>query len=290
MWINIKKFFTFSVAIDITSSCNLNCSHCYLENKNKNDDLDDGKWQKRIQELKKQYPLLMHAIWLWWEPFLKKWLLVKLMKNFRYNSIFTNWTVDFSSSLKNTVIQISIDWTEKIHDKIRWQWNFQKIIKNIKRYPEYKYTIAITINKENSHCLEEFIKYFYDFYPNILGIHFIFHTKLSENDNLYLDWKEKKAIWNILLNLKNKYKDFLLFTPHMINFIMNNKFKISNYCPFNKKYIISLDSKGLIKNPCWYGKNFCKYCWCSFAYEFSERNLFNFSSIKTMWKLFTNSL
>lgn len=41
------------------------------------------------------------------------------MKRFRYNSVFTSGSIPFSGLPENCVIQVSVDGTEEIHDRIR---------------------------------------------------------------------------------------------------------------------------------------------------------------------------
>ncbi len=163
----IQRFFTFSITIDITAACNLRCTHCYLDDYDNKNDLTSKEWENRIIELKKQYPFLLHAVWMGGEPLLKKYLMIHLMKYFRYNTIFSNGSMNFSDIPKKTIIQISVDGLPETHNTIRGADQFEKIIKNIKKFPDLKYTVATTINKKNYRELRKFIDYFYTLSPSV---------------------------------------------------------------------------------------------------------------------------
>ncbi len=114
----MKPKFVFAASIDLTSVCNLDCRHCYLE-KRSDRDLSDSQWIERIESLKREHPLLLHAVWFGGEPLLRRKLLVELLSRFRYNSVFSNGLLPLSGLPENCAVQISIDGTEKIHDFIR---------------------------------------------------------------------------------------------------------------------------------------------------------------------------
>lgn len=114
----MKSKFVLSASVDLTSVCNLDCRHCFLE-KRSDKDLSDSQWIDRIELLKREHPMLVHAVWFGGEPLLRRKLLLQLLPRFRYNSIFSNGLFPLSGLPKNCVVQISIDGTEKIHDFIR---------------------------------------------------------------------------------------------------------------------------------------------------------------------------
>ena len=73
------------VSIDITNRCNLKCKHCYFLRQNYKAELDDNAWLNKIKDIKNQYKNLLQASWCGGEPLLRKGLIEKGMKFFRYN-------------------------------------------------------------------------------------------------------------------------------------------------------------------------------------------------------------
>jgi MoaA/NifB/PqqE/SkfB family radical SAM enzyme len=91
---------------------------------------------------------------------------------FKEVRLTTNWTLinknNYKILLKLNQIQVSIDWPEKIHNEIRWKWNFEKAINSIKILKwKVPINIMMTIHDENFEYFEEVIKIWKDLWVSL---------------------------------------------------------------------------------------------------------------------------
>lgn len=132
-----------SLRINTNSTCNIDCEHCYYKHKV----WFDGQTMKVedvkdiILQAKNIYGNELKVIIMGWgEPLLYKHLFEVLeYSSITLNidtSITTNFLLVNEVILKkfkelNILLNISLEWSEKYNDSIRWKWVFQKVIRNI---------------------------------------------------------------------------------------------------------------------------------------------------------------
>jgi Fe-coproporphyrin III synthase len=192
-----KKVDTVSVAIDITSMCDLRCKHCYLfrdetepYSMSRRKQLTDEEWLARIDKMKKEHPSIVHATWVGGEPFIRKDLLKKATSKFLLNWVATNGTLTFPEDLNdNTTFVVSIDGPERYHDEIRGQGMFSIAFENVQKTNARVYSHSV-INRINQDGIEEMTGHLRG--TRIRGVRFSFYTpEYNTEDPLWLKPEER---------------------------------------------------------------------------------------------------
>lgn len=149
---NTKKNTGYTIQIQMWQDCNLSCTHCWRDAK--------MEWEKLkldllinklsdymvfLKEKHKEDNLKVAISLTWGEIFLYFDKLLSILPlldkyDFLELKLLTNWTLikeEYLSILAKykdrIVIQISIDWFQETHDKIRGKWTFKKSILTIKK-------------------------------------------------------------------------------------------------------------------------------------------------------------
>jgi len=149
------KFLTFFV----TNACNAQCPHCFNWKETPIGELT-------LKEIKKiDFTDVKNVALTGGEPTIRKDLkeiclhISKYVNNIAIcsNGLLTKPLLDISNSIKNITFQISIDGTEKIHDKLRGKGAYKRVMKTLKSIPFSKTTIVTTISKVNKDNIDKFI-------------------------------------------------------------------------------------------------------------------------------------
>jgi len=238
-----KKLPIFGSA-DITNSCNLKCMHCYWWlNRTAHEELSADKWRNIVRERFIKNDVMSISL-TGGEPLLRPDVIDAILSEmkWRYVTIVTNGTlplVDFGAGYF-----ISIDGTEKIHDAIRGAKIYRKVKRNVLDHPEVGVVINMTINSLNCKCIEEVVNEWYSF---ARAVTFQFHTPFSYDDDLWLPYgKLRNETIDKLLEIKEKYPDFIANTSKQLNLFRDGKWAAN--CP--GWFFINLDSSGKTKQPC----------------------------------------
>lgn len=138
----IQKSFKSKAVIYLTNACNLNCIHCWLNSwKRLLWELSDSYFQNIVDQVYDNWFEILQFSW--WEPFLKRQLLINLIKKnykrFETISINTNWIlitdkdIEELKGIKNLVFYISIyGYDEKSflnNTNRKKSWNIEETIK-----------------------------------------------------------------------------------------------------------------------------------------------------------------
>lgn len=211
-WLSIKyiilsrvfgKELPFIGGIVINDSCNLNCSHCSVANR----DIPDLTFEEVEIGLRRLYAMGMRYLYIeGGEPFLwrdngkslKDVIHLAREIGFRFIVIYTNGTFPIIADA-NTVF-VSLDGLKDTHNKIRGN-TYDRIISNIIKSPHKKLLINYTINKKNEKEIEQFCDEISKI-EKIKGIFFYFYTPSQGIDDLYLGLDERKIIIKRILKLK----------------------------------------------------------------------------------------
>ena len=122
---------------DIINVCNLHCTHCYWWlNRKENEELTLEQWKKVIDEkFKKNHVFIITLVG--GEPTLRPDVVELFINEFPIRvCLVTNGTMPLKKYDKIYFYWISIDGTEKIHDKIRGPESYKTTKKNIIDYFE----------------------------------------------------------------------------------------------------------------------------------------------------------
>jgi len=119
-------------SIDVTSKCNLRCTHCYFysyDQENKKE-LTDEEWLAHIETMQKGRKPFYSCTWVGGEPLLRAKLIDKGRRYFKSNRVVTNGTIPLPS-WPDVEFHVSVDGTEALHDEVRGKGTYAKIKKNI---------------------------------------------------------------------------------------------------------------------------------------------------------------
>jgi radical SAM protein with 4Fe4S-binding SPASM domain len=153
-----------TVAILLTSRCNLMCKHCYSNSKPTHNKV--LKWKKISPKIKELDPIQIQLGG--GEPLLHPEILSilkELSDDNRMIILNTNGTLlqkhlKDLRKFKHLFMAVSLDGTKEIHDKIRGKGTFNKTVENIKAALKEGMNVYVrmTLSKTNAHCIEEFVK------------------------------------------------------------------------------------------------------------------------------------
>ena len=271
--------------IKLSNICNLKCQHCpFWRNENK----QSLSWAEVKRILKILYKKgVKIAIFEGGEPLLWKDTkenkdvndIIKLSKKYFFSTaVTTNGTIDFSE-LDSDIIFTSLDGLENIHNKLRGN-TFNLIMENIKKNNKAKKIIInITISQINYNDIIPLIKFLKD---EVSGITIQFFYPYENVKDFSLSFKQKEAIINEIINLKNNGYN-ILDSKAALKAMIKNKWKCEDYL------VANVDPDGKINYGC-YLKNrvkniscvncpFLAHCEISLAFHLNFDAIFNAKKI-----------
>lgn len=160
--------YMYTATIDITTTCNLRCKHCRVEETTYTMNLDEIEIIcKKLSEYKTKMLFVSGG-----EPLIRKDIVevVRIIKRYiPLITINTNATLLTEHLLEKLIdagvnyIQVSLDGLEKSHNKIRGEGTFQKTFSNLKLLAKYNDKISVhvscVISKINLDYMEEFVNF-----------------------------------------------------------------------------------------------------------------------------------
>ena len=251
---------------DIINVCNLHCSHCYWwkTRRNELDELSPRDWKEIIKQTFKKHHVYVVTL-VGGEPMMRQDIIKVFCDEMpRRICVVTNGTYPLVRFDKLYFYWVSLDGTEQVHDSIRGKGAYSKTKKNILDYisgpdrngkPAWKdIWITMTINSLNYTTIEDLIDEWKD---TINKIGFQFHTPFADNDPLWLPFGDTRTdIINNIQRLRTKYPDFIMNTEKQLELMKGNWGGIKTTpvdCP--SWAILSLDHKGMSKQPCCIGSS-----------------------------------
>lgn len=264
-------------SIDVSKECNLRCAHCYFYEGGDGDapayvgkdELTDEQWLARLEELKQTKSRLdfpfFQCTWVGGEPLIRKPLIEKARKYFRYNTIVTNGTIPLPS-WPDVHWYISCDGDEATHERIRRKKGiYKRAMKHVAERPELTVTIAYCITKENAHCIEQAVidwaqagaaRMTFDFFTPVADM-------CEKDDNLFLPLEERDRVLDKLMALKDIYGDFFVIPKRVFRLMKSDVSKrVTDHCMF-ASHGFALGADGILKEKCMMGPEAdCDRCGC----------------------------
>jgi sulfatase maturation enzyme AslB (radical SAM superfamily) len=178
------------------------------------------------------------------------------------NWVLTNGTRDMPKLSNMSSIGVSVDGTEKVHDKIRGKGVFKQIWDRYSNFTKYRMATTTTLVRSNMNEPEKMIKKWSN--TSIKGMGFDFATPFKGSDNkFFIPMKQRDKVIDRLIKLRKEYGSFILY-PIPILKMMKKKYveKKTKNCII-KWFTLCLDSQGKKKSPCILGKDaVCEKCGC----------------------------
>jgi MoaA/NifB/PqqE/SkfB family radical SAM enzyme len=259
-------------SIDVSKECNLRCSHCYFFEQDYSNELTVDQWVAKLENLKRTTSRLEHPFfqctWVGGEPLIRKDLIERGRKYFRYNTVVTNGTIPLPD-WPDVNWYISIDGDEATHERIRNKKGiYKRAMRNIADHPDLSVTIAYCITRSNVHCLEQAIvdwaaagaaRMTFDFYTPISTI----EDRCDGDDDLFVPLDERDAILDKLIALKKIYGDFFVLPERVFRLMKSDVAReTTDHCLFAEKSF-AFGPTGAQKEKCMMGpKADCDRCGC----------------------------
>src|ERR671936_3034142 len=188
-------------SVDVNDICNLHCSHFYwwLNRKNDAEDLTADQWREIIRStFKKQRVYVVTLVG--GEPTMRPDIIQVFCEEMpRRVCVVTNGTYPLKRFEDLYFYWISLDGTEKVHDRIRGEGSYSKTRQNILDYiggpdrhnkPAWKdIWITMTINSLNYDTTEDLTN---EWIGKVNKIGFQFHTPFVKDDPLWMPFGDKR--------------------------------------------------------------------------------------------------
>ena len=209
--------------LELTSNCNLRCSHCYVSagENNYKKELSDDQWLKLLKDLLDQG--ISSILLTGGEPLIKMDLVKKMINllskypNVQINIASNGFLINeeflkyFNKTPNKKLIQISIDGAySELHDNVRkvkgsWHKAIQACVL-ISNY-EIEFQIAHTVNKNNIYAINEIFELgaILGVGSLIIGAAVPLGRGYSDVDGIILSIEERKNLDILLENKKKEY-------------------------------------------------------------------------------------
>jgi Fe-coproporphyrin III synthase len=267
-------------SVDVNNICNLHCSHCYwwLNRKEDEKDLTPEDWRAIIRNtFKKQHVFFVTLVG--GEPMLRPDIIDIFCKEMpRRICVVTNGTFPLKRFENLYFYWVSLDGTEKTHDRIRGNGSYAKTRQNILDYvaggPRLDGSkeawkdiwLSMTINSLNYDTVSDLV---HEWRGKVNKIGFQFHTPFVKGDPLMLPYGEQRnEVVDTLIKLHEKYPEFVINFKKQLLLMKGNWGGIGTtpvQCP--SWAILALDHMGRVKQPCCIGsadkkalKPICEEC------------------------------
>ena len=276
-------FFLFGIprngfgSIDVSKECNLRCSHCYFFEGGDGDapaygnspELSVDEWIAKLERLKGttsrlKFPFFQ-CTWVGGEPLIRKELIDRGRKYFRFNTVVTNGTIPLPD-WPDVSWYISIDGDEETHERIRRRKGiYRRAMRQVSERPGLSVTIAYCVTRENVGCIEQAIVDWSR--AGARNMTFDFYTPIGDmcdrDDGLFLPLAERDVVLDKLLALKAIYGDFFVLPERAFRLMKSDVSRqITDRCLFSRK-AFAFGPDGVQKEKCMLGpKADCDRCGC----------------------------
>lgn len=252
------------VSIDVTNKCNLRCQHCYFFEQDVEKELKPDQWYEQLLEMKRKKTIpFLQCTWVGGEPLLRKDLIDKGRKLFKYNTIVTNGSFPIPDWRENVNFYVSIDGDEERHDLVRNKKGLYKTIQKTIAESPVPVTVAFCINKLNHFSVEQCFHEWRD-HPKVKNFCVDFYTPISTlSDTLTLTMEERDAVLERLLKLKDAYPNTFAIDRSVLELMHSSRSRaVTDHCVFAKR-ASAFDPTGIRKEKCMLGnKADCDRCGC----------------------------
>ena len=193
-----------AAGVPLTDCCNLSCKHCVVKEGSR------GHFSYRqildwIDSLYRAGARILYLqggeILLWQDGDKRPNDVIAAARERGYFFIAAVTNATLPIDLKTDALWVSFDGPEKVHDSIRGNGAFAKLVENVSASRHPKIFANITVNRLNAQYLKETVAEIENI-PNFKGISINFHTPYVGVESLSISRLERGACVNTLLSLK----------------------------------------------------------------------------------------
>jgi len=254
-------------SIDVTNRCNLRCKHCYFfsYDQERGPELAVEQWLARIEAMQSGRGAFFSCTWVGGEPLLRRELVERGRRFFRANRVVTNGTLPLPD-WTDVEFHVSIDGTRSIHDSIRGEGCYDKIMRNIRdpRCADLNIAAACCLSRNNVGSLERILAELSEI-PHLKHVLFDFMTPVKgDKDGMWITFSERDEIVGRLNELKRTYGDFVGGPQGTFDLMreQNRHACVGSNCVFVRNGT-AFDAWGNVKKPCVMGPGAdCDRCGC----------------------------
>ncbi len=261
-----QKLRPSALSVDVTNICNLRCQHCFWSTHESSKTATTNKnIINLVKDILNKYPSITNITWYGGEPLINEETRklveegIKLRKN---NLVITNGYFPIPNWQKNAHFAVSIDGTEKVHDRLRCMPGLYKMLKkNIQDAVKQGISVAALycINATNIDCIPDFMEEWKD--KGLIGVVFTTYVPIKgKNSDICLTDEQRDKVVDILIKMKKKYGSLIGNTELMIELIRSKYSEdLAKKCPMNalnenvKTYSLHMCNDGTIRVPCAFG-------------------------------------
>lgn len=200
----LGKHKPLAAGVPLTDCCNLSCKHCVVKEGTKG----HFSYRQILEWIDSLYIAGARILYLQggeillWRDGDKRpsdVIAAARKRGYFFIAAVTNGTLQID--LQTDALWVSFDGPETVHDSIRGNGAFAKLVENVSASKHPKIFANITVNRLNAHYLKETIAEVKNI-PNFKGISINFHTPYLGVEPLSISREERKKCVEKLLSLK----------------------------------------------------------------------------------------
>ena len=224
-----------------------------------------------LEELRRANPVwqfpFFNCSWVGGEPLLRKEMIQRCRRHFRYNTVVTNGMIPLPD-WRDVNWYVSIDGDEETHDYLRDRPGAHaRARRHVGQSVHLGITIAYCITLRNAHCIERVVRDWrslgakhitFDFYTPIDGV---------TDDDLWIPLDERDRILDRLIALSRLHQGFFVIPERVFRLMRSRRCReVTDNCLLRGKSF-AFDAAGRSKGKCVMGERAdCDRCGCVVPY------------------------
>lgn len=266
-----------SAIVDVTDRCNLRCQHCYYyREEHESQELSKEELLDGIRLLRDRHHI-QHMSWAGGEPLLRRDVIEEGAELFPRNVLNTNGMFPLPR-LPRTNVYVSIDGPPEIHDQIRGQGTYERVIQNVREGACDLVIFCSTVNKLNEPHLDAMIAglsrlkntaLIFAFFTPLKSYHRVERYPHSETQRHRMPFtlEERDPVIHRVLELKEKYPGYILNPSRALELMLSeNAATCTRNCNMTERSL-TLDVRLNRRLPCVVGSDVdCNLCGCFFPF------------------------